>query len=60
LWAAPGLCVIGAYPRAGKYDLCRGSRAEHDKAMATIPSVPLPDADPIFGVGGPLRKHWRA
>jgi len=58
LWAGPDLCVIGAYPRAGKYDLCRGSKADHVKALASIPHVPLPDADPVFGVGGPLHKHW--
>ena len=26
--------VIGAYPKVGKYDLCRGSKAEHAKAHA--------------------------
>lgn len=59
LWASPDLCVIGAYPRAGKYDLCRGSKADHDKAMISIPQVPLPDADPVYGPDGPLRKHWQ-
>ena len=37
LWAAPELMVIGAYPKTGKYDLCRGSKAEHAKALETIP-----------------------
>jgi uncharacterized protein YjlB len=58
LWAGPDLSVIGAYPRTGKIDLCRGSKAEHDKAVLAIPRVPLPDTDPVFGAGGPLRKHW--
>ena len=43
LWASPDLMVIGAYPKTGKYDLCRGSKGEHAKALQTIPQVPLPD-----------------
>ena len=42
LWASPDLMVIGAYPPDGRYDLCRGSKAEHAKALQTIPQVPLP------------------
>ena len=42
LWAAPDLVVIGAYPKSGKYNLCRGSKAEHASALKTIPKVPLP------------------
>jgi uncharacterized protein YjlB len=60
LWASPDLMVIGAYPKSGKYDLCRGSKAEHDKALETIPLVPLPDTDPVFGQKGPLLRLWRA
>jgi uncharacterized protein YjlB len=60
LWAAPGLCVIGAYPRSGKFNLCRGSKGEHAKALETIPAVPLPDSDPVYGEDGPLTKLWRA
>ena len=59
LWAGPDLLVIGAYPPQGTYDLCRGSRAEHDKALETIPHVPLPEQDPVFGENGPLLKLWR-
>jgi uncharacterized protein YjlB len=59
LWASPDLTVIGAYPKSGRYDLCRGSLAEHAKALATIPHVPLPDTDPVYGKDGPLLKLWR-
>jgi len=59
LWASPDLVVIGAYPKTGKFDLCRGSKAEHAKALETIPKVPLPDTDPLFGREGPLRRLWR-
>ena len=59
LWAAPELCVIGAYPNSGKYDLCRGSKAEHAAALISIPTVPLPDTDPVLGRDGPLTRLWR-
>jgi uncharacterized protein YjlB len=54
------LVVIGAYPPSGKYDLCRGSKAEHAKALASIPKVPLPATDPVYGQKGPLIALWRA
>jgi uncharacterized protein YjlB len=53
------LLVIGAYPPDGHYDLCRGTSAEHARALETIPRVPLPATDPLFGAGGPLTKLWR-
>ena len=60
LWASPELVVIGAYPRSGRYNLCRGSKAEHAKALVTIRKVPLPVTDPVFGPQGPLLGLWRA
>ena len=59
LWASPHLMVIGAYPRTGRYDLCRGSKAEHEKALVTIARVPLPETDPVHGADGPLAGLWR-
>jgi uncharacterized protein YjlB len=62
LWASPELSVIGAYPKSpqgGTYNLCRGSKGEHAKAIQTIPKVPLPDTDPLHGKDGPLTKLWR-
>ncbi len=53
------LLVIGSYPPGGDYDLCRGSKAEHDKALASIPRVPLPASDPVLGANGPLSRLWR-
>src|SRR6266508_276300 len=58
LWASPNLMVFGAYPRTGRYDLCRGSKADHEKAVDTIPRVPLPETDPVYGADGPLAKLW--
>jgi uncharacterized protein YjlB len=57
--ATADLLVIGAYPPDGHYDLCRGTRAEHTRARETIPRVPLPQNDPVFGTDGPLMKLWR-
>ena len=54
------LVVIGAYPPSGKYDLCRGTKAERSKAIASIPKVPRPATDPLFGAKGPLTALWRA
>ena len=59
LWASPDLMVIGAYPKNGRYDLCRGSKSEHAKALKSIPNVPLPDTDPALGRAGPLLHLWR-
>jgi uncharacterized protein YjlB len=56
----PTLVVIGAYPPSGKYNLCRGSKAEHAKAVLSIAKVPVPASDPVFGPQGPLMSLWHA
>jgi uncharacterized protein YjlB len=56
--ASTDLLVIGAYPPSGRYDLCRGSRAEHARALESIPLVPHPQADPVYGADGPLVGMW--
>jgi uncharacterized protein YjlB len=54
------LLVIGAYPPEGTYNLCRGANpAERNKALTTIPKVPLPQSDPLLGKSGPLPQLWR-
>ena len=60
LMASPDLVVVGAYPPSGKYNLCRASKAEHAKALTSIPKVPRPATDPVFGPKGPLIALWRA
>ncbi len=60
LWVSADLVAVGAYPQAGRYDLCRGSPAERDRALETIPRVPLPDTDPVLGKDGPLPRLWHA
>jgi uncharacterized protein YjlB len=53
------LLVVGAYPTSGKYDECRASPEEHDRAVKTIPRVAVPKKDPVFGSGGPLVRLWQ-
>jgi uncharacterized protein YjlB len=55
---AKDLLVVGAYPAAGTYDECRDNCADHDKAVKTIPKVPRPRKDPIYGANGPLLRLW--
>jgi uncharacterized protein YjlB len=59
LAASRDFLVVGAYPPHGKYDLCRGSPEEHARAKLSIPKVPLPQKDPLFGSDGALVKLWR-
>jgi uncharacterized protein YjlB len=55
----PTLVVIGAYPPSGKYNLCRNTKSDHARAVLTIPKVPPPAVDPVFGPTGPLIALWR-
>ena len=59
LSSSDDLLVIGAYPPEGTYNLCRGAKSEHDAALKTIPNVPAPKSDPVFGKDGGLVKLWR-
>jgi uncharacterized protein YjlB len=56
--ASADLLVVGAYPRGMRWDLRRGEPAERDEVLANIASVPVPDADPVRGAGGPLTELW--
>jgi len=61
LSASEDFHVVGAYPPEGTYNLCRGSNpADRDKALVTIPQVPLPKTDPVNGGSEPLPQLWRA
>jgi uncharacterized protein YjlB len=50
--------VVGAYPPTGTYDECR-TVEDRPRALKTIPKVPVPRKDPIYGTGGPLFKLWK-
>jgi uncharacterized protein YjlB len=51
--------VVGAYPPDGEYDECRGSADEDARALKTIPKVPRPKSDPLFGPSGPMTRLWK-
>ena len=59
LMSSEDFLVVGAYPPAGEYDLCTGEKGEHEKALASVPKVPPPESDPVYGADGPLAKLWR-
>jgi uncharacterized protein YjlB len=59
LSASKDLLVVGAYPRAGKYEDFRASKEDHDRAVGQIPKVPIPRCDPVYGKQGPLLRLWR-
>lgn len=52
------IVCVGAYPEGQSYDLMRGKPEELDKAMTALKNLPLPEADPLYGVNGPLMKNW--
>lgn len=51
--------VVGAYPRGQEsYDLRTGEEGERPEVLENIRDVPFPEADPLFGQGGPLLEYW--
>ncbi len=57
--ASNDLLVVGAYPEGQDWDICPAKPGERDCATADIAAVPVPDADPVYGIGGPLSEKWR-
>ena len=56
--ASADLGIVGAYPSGTRPDLCRGAGGERPGSLDAIAQVPLPNRDPLYGDGGPLRRHW--
>jgi uncharacterized protein YjlB len=56
---AGGLLIVGAYPGGAEYDLRRGDAAAQAEVERNLARVPLPQADPVAGVEGPLLRLWR-
>lgn len=59
LGASPGFALVGAYPAGQLWDMMYGKPGERPRADENIARVPLPEADPVYGAGGPLLAHWR-
>jgi uncharacterized protein YjlB len=58
--ASSDFLVVGAYPESSTYDECRDSAEERQRALKSIPTVPIPAKDPVYGARGPLRHLWPA
>lgn len=50
--------VVGAYPPVGTYDECT-TVEDRPRALKSIPKVPVPRKDPVYGADGPLAKLWK-
>lgn len=59
LLASEDFLLVGAYPPEGEYDLCRSSPTDRSRALVSIPKVPLPENDPVYGRDGALRRLWQ-
>jgi uncharacterized protein YjlB len=55
--ASRGFLVVGAYPADGTYDECTDTR-ERAEAAKRIAKTRKPNADPVFGKQGPLKRMW--
>ena len=56
LHASPDFLVIGAYPPAQHWDICR--KAPDDAMLAGMRKLAYPASDPVHGAAGPLPKLW--
>jgi uncharacterized protein YjlB len=52
------LGVVGAYPAGQRADMCTPVSSNVRRSAEAVAHVPLPECDPVFGVGGPLFTHW--
>jgi uncharacterized protein YjlB len=59
LGASRNFGVAGAYPKGQKWDMQYGKPGERPAAEQRIARVPMPLADPVFGVEGPLCILWK-
>ncbi|MBN1580549.1 MAG: hypothetical protein JXA89_07580 [Anaerolineae bacterium] len=50
--------VVGAYPPGQHPDMNYGRSGERPRADENIKHVPLPQADPVCGSGGPVGRLW--
>jgi uncharacterized protein YjlB len=49
---------IGAYPDGKEYDIYYGKPEERPFTDKNIQKVPIPEYDPVFGLGGPMKVNW--
>ncbi|KAH6682851.1 hypothetical protein B0J14DRAFT_133085 [Halenospora varia] len=54
---------VGLYPKGSPHwdnNFCKSNKEETQEKEANARAVPIPDSDPIFGIGGPLVGIWKA
>lgn len=56
LSASTDFLAVGAYPRGAQVDMQRTASVA---TRAAILHVPMPEADPVGGVHGPLMRLWK-
>ncbi len=57
LSATEDFLVVGAYPPAQHWDICRS--APDEEAIGRMTVLPFPESDPVSGHGGALTKFWQ-
>jgi len=57
LESSSGFLVVGAYPPAQRWDLCR--QAPTVIQEQSIAELGFPDSDPVAGKSGPLPRIWK-
>jgi uncharacterized protein YjlB len=57
LEASEDFLVVGAYPPAQNWDICRAAPDEH--AIQRMASLPFPESDPVSGRAGALTRMWQ-
>lgn len=60
LFASHDFSVVGAYPPGPKMQVTRPTPDNYRKALNSIPQVPMPETDPVYGQHGPLMRLWRS
>ena len=58
LSASAALGVVGAYPSGQQPDICREDGSSCQSAAQQVARVVVPGSDPVYGLGGPLCRHW--
>jgi len=56
--AGENFTCVGAYPGGAEYNLRFGASGELEQSRKDIKKVPMPEKDPVFGKGGPLKSYW--
>ena len=57
--ASKDFLVVGAYPATGTYDVCEPTEDAWRRATKTVPRVPPPRKDPVYGKDGKLLSLWK-